>query len=93
MLIYFIPQNDRVAILQPTLHPSEYLHCYASEDASTCASTYTAVASEELAIGNVKFTTFDLGGHQQGMHNSAMYHLQSLRLTLVSPTSLERLFP
>ena len=49
-------RNDRLASLQPTLHPSR--DCPA-------VRIINMVASEELSVGNVRFTTYDLGGHVQ----------------------------
>ncbi|KAF3480701.1 small GTP-binding protein [Arthroderma uncinatum] len=51
-------KNDRVALMQPTSHPNIYYW-------NTTADPTLRIASEELAIGNNRFTTFDLGGHLQ----------------------------
>ena len=58
-------KNDRLATLQPTLHPSESFSV-SHATSSVLIELHSFIASEELAIGNVRFTTFDLGGHQQG---------------------------
>jgi GTP-binding protein SAR1 len=53
-------KDDRLAQHVPTLHPS-MIGFYSIEIISL-----SFVASEELVMGNMKFTTFDLGGHAQG---------------------------
>jgi GTP-binding protein SAR1 len=64
-------KNDRLATLQPTLHPSEFrAFVVASLTQYVSNQLYlfdllSRTASEELAIGQVKFTTYDLGGHAQ----------------------------
>ena len=51
-------KNDRLATLAPTYHPSMSISNH------RVGSDQFILASEELTIGNIKFTTYDLGGHQ-----------------------------
>ena len=53
-------RNDRLATVNPTLHPSLSMN-----HSQPSIRVLHLSASEELAIGNITFTTYDLGGHKQ----------------------------
>ena len=56
-------KDDRLAQHVPTLHPSTSM---ISMELAHVSMFSLFAASEELVMGNMKFTTFDLGGHAQG---------------------------
>jgi len=66
-------KNDRLAQLPPTTHPSMRLPFLCVGPVGSLSPTLFSLfpllplASEELSLGSVKFTTFDLGGHLQGL--------------------------
>lgn len=48
-------RDNRLRVSEPTIHPS------------ISTIILLVLDSEELVIGQIKFRTFDLGGHEQGI--------------------------
>lgn len=74
-------KDDRIAQHVPTLHPSNF------ELFLEIKINVFFLASEELSLGGIRFTTFDLGGHIQGNFLAIFFYI-----TNFSQTCLENLF-
>ena len=67
-------KDDHLAQHIPTFHPSNFLlfHFYLN-----FYLYIFPIATEELVLGNIKFRTFDLGGHEEGLNKFLFFFLVS----------------